>query len=87
MRKSKLSAQEVAELDAFNKGETRNSGFGLMSVRDKGYTTLNNGSLLQWHTNRPLREGEARQSVGDGYILIDGKIFSAEELMRFTRWA
>ncbi len=87
MRKSRLSQEEVAELDEFKRRDTRNSGYNLMSVRDRGWSRLSNGSLLQWHTDSPLRECEARQSVYNGDLLIDGKAFTAEELMKYLRWA
>lgn len=87
MRKSTLSQEEVAELDAFNKGETRKSGFNLMSDRDKGYAKLTNGSEVQWHVDRPLRNYEARLFVRPGNIIIDGKKFNVDELMKYTRWA
>lgn len=87
MRKSSLSAQESNELDEINRQETRKTGFTLMEIRDRGWARLSNGSLLQWHTDRPPREYEARQSIRNGDILIDGKPFNAEDLMKYLRWA
>lgn len=87
MRKSRLSAEESNQLDEINRQETRKTGFSLMEIRDRGHATLSNGSVLHWHVNRPLKEGEARQTVPDGDLLIDGKPFDAEELMKVIRWA
>lgn len=87
MRKSQLSVQEVAEMDEMNRVNTRNSGFSLMSVRDKGYIRLGNGCLMQWHVDRQLKDGEARQVIPDGMVMIDDKFFNAEELQKYLRWA
>lgn len=97
MRKSTLSEQEIAELDEFQKKETRAAGLALMPVRDRGVAKLSNGVTVYW--NHPKREHEpvngvttySTPRVADGQfgISVDGKliVFNAEELMRHLRWA
>lgn len=86
MRKTKLSAEEIAELDENTQRETRKSGFSLMSVRDQGTTVLSNGSRVYWHIAKPQYYSHHR-SVPDGTLEIDGKLFDAEELRKYLRWA
>lgn len=87
MRKSRLSQEEVAELDEINRQDTRNSGFNLMSTRDRGGTMLSNGVVVEWHVDRPLKEGEARTRIYPGDFIIDGKVYDSEELMKYLRWS
>lgn len=86
MRQTKLSAQEVAELDASKQADTRKSGFKLMSVRDQGNTMLSNGSRVFWHIPKPQGYTHYR-SIPPGTFEIDGKLFDAEELQKVLRWA
>lgn len=97
MRKSKLSAAAIAEMDESQRRETRASGFRLMSVRDSGRARLSNGISVFWH--HPARElpevngvtvmETARVPAGYFGIDVDGKmiIFDGEELQKYLRWA
>lgn len=94
-RQSKLSAQEVAELDETKQRETRNSGLSLMDIRDRGYAYIRDysgGSVtMHWNVHRPLKNGEARRVIPDGKVLFtkgDTEIvFDVEELNKSLRWA
>lgn len=97
MRKTTYSEQEVAELDQFNKAQTRKGGVALIPVRDRGVAKLSNDVVVYW--NHPARETEEvngvsmviKPRVPDNHfgIEVDGKmiVFNAEELMRYLRWA
>lgn len=101
MRKTTYSEQDVADLDEFNKAQTRKGGFALMPVRDRGYAELSNGAKVFWH--HPKREQEEAEfdgvkvttyttpQVPDQHfgIEFEGKLvtFNAEELRRWLRWA
>lgn len=96
MRKSTLSAQEVAEMDETKQKQTRKSGFKLMSVRDRGHKKLSNGATVLWHTNNPethsLNGYEITEStIPNGMFGVKFKdeiiLFNAEELSKFLRWA
>lgn len=93
MRKTKLSAQEIKELDDTNKRATRNTGLAMMSVRDQGQASLKNyngGDVkVAWHT--PHFNNGVRRDIPDGMFVIDHKgetlAFDAEELQKVLRWA
>lgn len=97
MRRTSLSEQEVAELDAYNKQDVRKGGLNLISVRDKGTNVLSNGVRVFWH--HPPYETEVvngvsmviKPKVPDNHlgVEVDGKlvVFNAEELKRNLRWA
>lgn len=102
MRKSRLSAGEVAELDAFNRSETRKSGFDLIPMRDRGYADLKKGGRVHWHFKPREREPYyfpdstkvttySLPCVADGEfgVEVGGKlvVFDSEELMKHLRWA
>lgn len=87
MRNTQLRPEEIAEMDATKQKETRAMGLDLMPVRDRGWGKLRNGTLVEWHTDRPLQELEARRYVPDGMVVIDNKLYDTEELRRFLRWA
>lgn len=95
MRKSTLSAQEIAELDEMKRKQTRQSGLSLMPIRDRGQAPLKNYAggkvTAYWNTHRELQDGEARREVPDGMFLIDANgttlAFNAEELKGLLRWA
>lgn len=86
-RQLKQSAEEIAEFNEYKRREDRSSGFGLMAVRDKGWARLKNGVVVNWNVDRPLESGEARDYVPDEMIKIDGKLYDADELRSFLRWA
>ena len=84
MRKSTLSQQEIAELDEMKAKQTRGAGLSLMSVRDRGYTTLSNGKRVHWHVRKG---GWGNRSVQPGTIVIDDVAYNVEELQKWIRWA
>lgn len=98
-RKSKLSAQEIAEIDETNRIQTRKTGFGLMSARDRGWDRVKSmsghSSHVLWHSNRPLQDYEARRDVPEGMFLLDvvieGKThtlaYDVDEFRKAIRWA
>lgn len=101
MRKSKLSAAEIAEMDETKQSEAdqrklRNTGYALMSVRDRGYKKLSNGVTAIWHTKTPPTSTQNGWEVTQGTI-PDGTfgiktndeiiLFDAEELSKYLRWA
>jgi len=89
MRQSKLTADEIqaAEKAADERRRSRDNGFSLMSIRDRGWVRLETGQILEWHTDRPLYEGEARQHVPEGHIMIDAQLFNVDEFQKFLRWS
>lgn len=100
MRKTTLSAQEIAEMDETKRKQTRNKGLKLMPVRDRGKATLSNGITVRWHgVPTPHIIGEAGgqrieatdRHIPDGMfgIVIKGEtiLFNAEELSKYLRWA
>lgn len=89
MRTSRLSAQEIAELDEANKKETRKQGFALMPIRDRGHARLSSGADVRWHTDKWTTQGNfmLRSTVPSGMFEIDGKLYDAEELRKYLRWA
>lgn len=86
MKKSTLSQQEIAELDATKAREARNGGLKLLPVRDRGWARMSNGLSVHWNTKYA---NPALVPPGDFGIMIEGKVyrFDAEELQRFVRWA
>lgn len=92
MRNSKITAQEVeaAEIAADERRRSRNNGFSLMSVRDRGWTRLNNGVVMLWPTDREPMPGEAITSVPKGkfVLVINGKshLFDADDFQKSLRW-
>lgn len=101
MIKTRLSEQEVAELDETKQKESRKGGFKLMSVRDMGYHKLSNGITIFWH--HPKRESQPgklpdgteiitiaspKVPVGKFGLKIDSKVvvFDTEEFRKFLRW-
>lgn len=86
MRKTNLSAQEIAEMDDSQRVEARKSGYSLMSVRDRGNTVLSNGVRIFWNIRKPENYTHYR-SVPVGTVELDGKLYDAEELQKFLRWA
>jgi hypothetical protein len=98
MQKSKQTPEEIEAIEraADNRRISRNNGFSLMSVRDRGWVTISEmrtGEVnLFWHIDRPLVDGEVRVNVPPGMIRIDmggdkWLLFDAEELRKFLRWA
>jgi len=97
MRKTSLSNQEIAELDEFNKGQTRKSGLDLIPVKERGFAQLSNGAKVYWHhTPRDSEEVNgivtvATPRVPDNHFGIEfnGELitFNSEELRRWLRWA
>lgn len=86
MRNTRLKPQEIAERDEMNRTERRKSGFDLMPIRDRGWAVLSNGVRVRWHTDK-FDDYGIRSTVPDGTFEIDGKLYNAEELMKFLRWA
>tara|TARA_R110000868_G_C10361469_1_gene717369 strand:+ start:113 stop:400 length:288 start_codon:yes stop_codon:yes gene_type:complete len=93
-RKSTLSAAEQLELDEVNRRETRNTGFSLMNVRDKGYHewgSYGKRIAIEWHTNRKMKDYEVRTIIPDGHVVLHiGKekaLIKAEDLNKWLRWA
>lgn len=95
-RKTKLSADEIAQLDATEQSElerraTRNMGFEKMKERDLGYGRLRdfNGGKEVWMDWRMSQDAEADQLfklvVGTGYDKIT-LVFDAEQFRRHLRW-
>jgi len=86
MRKTKLSQEEIAELDATKAREARNAGLKLLPVRDRGWAKLSNGLSVHWNTKyaNPVLVPD-----GDFGIMVNGKVyrFDAEELRKYLRWA
>lgn len=93
MKKTTLSAQEIAELDEINQRVARDAGLKLMPVRDRGYARMSNGTIALWHGKPWVNEvGVVNgQDVPPGTfgIRIEGKnyLFDAEELRKYLRWA
>jgi hypothetical protein len=96
MKTSKLSAQEIAELDEMNQQQARNKGLALMPVRDRGKATLSNGVVVRWRgVKQPYQTFELNgqiweisdQQVPEGIFIINGVSFEAEELRKYLRWA
>ena len=98
MRKTSLSNQEIAELDEFNKGQTRKSGLDLIPVKERGFARLSNGAKVYWHhtprDSEPSQDGivtVASPRVPDNHFGIEYKgeliTFNSEELRRWLRWA
>lgn len=91
MRKSTLSAAEIAEMDEMKTKEFRQGGLDLMPIRDAGGARLRNGTVVEWAVapNR-RKEGALYPNIPDGcFILtIDGKkaLFNGEEFRKFLRW-
>lgn len=99
-RKTKLSAQEVSEMDEFKKSEFRKGGLNLISEKDRGwsvdYDATGRRVAILWHTDRKPDEGEAMRRVPEGQVVLEfegksgGKehvIFDADKLKRAIRWA
>ena len=97
MRNSKLSIQEIAELDETKRKETRKSGFSLMTIRDRGWSViknyLGNDVRIVWNTTREPWPGEAIDNIPNGMIRIDvpkgtkSILVDVEDLNKWTRWA
>lgn len=97
MRQTTYSEQEVADLNEFNRQQTRKGGLDLIPVRDRGVAKLSNGATVYWH--HPKRETEEVNGVSmvitakvpDNHfgIVVDDKMitFNAEELRKYLRWA
>jgi len=90
MRNIAKTEQEKAEIEAAERADRRSGGFELMKVRDRGYFRMSNGVGIMWHSDEPLKDGEARRYVPDGMFVlnINGKeaLFDKEEFMRYLRW-
>lgn len=98
MRSSELSAEILkAEKAKDDRKRSRSRGFSKMAERDKGWQRLKNGALVRWHVptewseDMELPNGSVIQvkdaTVPPETFEIDGKIFNAEELRRWLRWA
>lgn len=92
--KSKYSAQQITEMEEAKQKETRATGFALMNTRDGGVAKLDNGVVVRWHTDRfqefdDYRYGtiEVHDTVPPGTFEIDGKLYDAENLRHWLRWA
>lgn len=86
MRKSKEKALEVEQAE-FQRRENRNNGLSLAAIRDRGWVKLTNGSILEWHIDRPFYDGEVRTHVPEGMFMLDRKLFDVDEFRKFLRWS
>jgi hypothetical protein len=89
MRKSKLSASEIEaqQLAEHQERSGRRDGFSMMTIRDRGWVRLSNGSVFEWPVERELGEGEARTHVPEGTFILDGKLYDVDEFRKWQRWA
>jgi len=90
--KSKYSAQQITEMEEAKQKDARKSGFALMGTRDSGRAKLDNGVVVEWHVDRDWSEevnGIATKdsTVPPGTFKIDGKLYDAENLRHWLRWA
>lgn len=71
----------------------RNKGYRLMRDRDRGWARLSNGVLIQWRIPDPLSTDQLPDyymfpaRVPAGMVAIDGKLYDAEDLRKWLRWA
>lgn len=94
MRKSHLSASEIEaeELEEYNRKRTRKRGYSMMSVRDRGYSILNNGVKIVWPVAGEWSEEQggiqtkSGTGVPTGHFKLDGKLYDADDFRRFLRW-
>lgn len=94
-RKSKLSAQEIAELDETKTREVRNLGLKMMPIRDIGSAQLSNGKVVRWHgkpTPIDYETPHGAMTITEGHVPsgtfeVDGTLYNAEELRKYLRWA
>lgn len=85
MRKSSLKALELEEEES-NQRQSRNNGLSLMSVRDRGWAKLSNGSVMEWSVDSPLQELVPRRQIPVGHFYLDGKLFDVDEFRKYERW-
>ena len=85
MRQSKLKAKELEE-DEFRHSQNRKHGYSMAQIRDRGWVRFSNGSVMEWHVNRPLEEYEARKVVPEGHFFLDGKLYDSDEFRKWERW-
>lgn len=89
----KLSRDEILAIEKAKDERQRNrrKGFSMMTVRDKGWARLSNGTAMLWHSEAPLKPGEVRRNIPEGsFVLVMGgeeRLFDAEEFRRWLRWA
>lgn len=84
MRKTTLSEQDIAEMDESKAKQVRGNGLSLMSIRDRGFTTLRNGKKIYWNTSTSY---SGRKLVQPGYVILDGVSYDVDELQKWLRWA
>lgn len=99
MRKADIKENPLEiEKKAAEQREKRKMGYSLMDVRDQGGTVLSNGVRIHWGVKRreipqalvdemPFGIYVYPKYVPDNMMEIDGKLYDAEELRRYLRWA
>lgn len=93
MRRSKLKAEEIEQLDRAedDRRRSRKNGYSLMEDRDRGGMRLSNGAIIEWHVPKERRtDGVCYSGIESGnFILnIEGQkaVFSADEFRKWVRW-
>lgn len=93
MRKSKLTAEEIeaAEMAADERKQNRKNGFSLADIRDRGWTRLSNGVIMEWWVEKEKRqEYIAYPNIPQGKFMltIDGRsvVYDADDFRKFLRW-
>jgi hypothetical protein len=93
MRKSKHSADEIeaAERAADDRKHSRGNGFDMMSVRDRGWGRLPNGTVMEWWVEPgKRRDGIAYSNVPQGMFLLHTEkqdiMFDADDFRKLLRW-
>lgn len=86
MRQSKQKALEIEQAEHDSK-QNRSNGLSLAEIRDRGWSKLSNGIMMEWHIDRPMEEGEVRRNIPEGFFVLDGKVYELDEFNRFLRWA
>jgi hypothetical protein len=96
VRKSKISAEEIEEIEfaEFDRRQVRGKGLDLMSVRDRGWGHIRDhrgrALTMSWHVNAPPQEGIARNNIPPGMFMLEGDgirvMFDADEFRKFLRW-